>query len=484
MLSLTQAPAGWSYRSAFARVGLGLLVSLVLFLGLLNWSSIVSVQIDRLDGRTAKNIGEDYVVFYTSGRFILEGRGSELYDVNAVAAYEHDLMGRAVGGSGVLPYLNPPFVALLFAPFALLPLGLFSGVMFTLEVAMVVAGGQMLVRLVKPASGGLHFLLWLFYLTSFSTLWLVLEQQLSMLLFFGWFGFASFQTRGKEGWSGATLALTLIKPHVAILPAAVLLWNRRWRALRSFSLMAAALVLVSIAIAGPGVLRDYPRFLLESGRREGVNTSTMFGWNGLLATLTGDATPSMALLGPLTLATMAVAFFTWRGDAAGRPKQAHLTVGLALTASLLISPHLHMQDLVLLNLALAYGVAHSIAALGRVGVWGALAVLVWFTELYGLRLQDSFGLPVVTPVIVVVLAIFVAVLRRAREEGTTATCLRGDLYVAGRGRKGPGDDEARRIALAGHAQRARDHERDVLHQPQALPGEGGAAARGRSHIQT
>ncbi len=44
--------------------------------------------------------------------------------------------------------------------------------------------------------------------------------------------------------------------------------------------------------------------------------------------------------------------------------------------------------------------------------------------------------------------------------------------------------EPRRLALAGHANRARHHERDLLHQPSPLPEEGRASSRRRAHLPT
>jgi hypothetical protein len=68
-------------------------------------------------------IGLDFIAFYTAGTFVREGRTAELYDLPAIASFQHEL-GRKhkvdIGGA-YGPWWNPPFYALLFVPLSRLP---------------------------------------------------------------------------------------------------------------------------------------------------------------------------------------------------------------------------------------------------------------------------------------------------------------------------------------------------------------------------
>src|SRR5262249_2015690 len=73
-------------------------------------------------GRTAfgSEFGADSPAFYTAGTILNEHPGSELYDDGLQDRIYHQTLP-AVPADEKLPYVNPPFVALLFRPLALLP---------------------------------------------------------------------------------------------------------------------------------------------------------------------------------------------------------------------------------------------------------------------------------------------------------------------------------------------------------------------------
>ncbi len=68
-------------------------------------------------------VGFDFIAFYTGGRFVSEGRSTELYNLKSVQHFQHEL-ARENGvdlGSAIGPYWNPPFYAWLFVPISRLP---------------------------------------------------------------------------------------------------------------------------------------------------------------------------------------------------------------------------------------------------------------------------------------------------------------------------------------------------------------------------
>ncbi len=63
-------------------------------------------------------IGTDFVAFYTAGKIILMGQSADLYNLDLAHQIQQPLY--SAPSDNFNPYLNPPFYAWLFVPFALL----------------------------------------------------------------------------------------------------------------------------------------------------------------------------------------------------------------------------------------------------------------------------------------------------------------------------------------------------------------------------
>jgi len=321
----------------------------------------------------------DYVVFYSAGRLVLDGRGDELYDLDAMGREESEVAGVAVEGEDVLPYFNPPFLAALFAPLTLLPLEGFALLLTAVNLALLLASGVWLQRLLSPRDEGGKAAFWLAYALSYPVLGLFINLQVTLLVAVALLAFVHFQERRREGLAGGALALALVKPQFAVLPALFLLYNRRWAALLPLAAVAGGLVLVSAAVSGPAVLVDYPRFLTETTRwaGNGVFGENMYGWQGLLADLTGDATPPRPLFLGLALPTLAVAWWRmrrpWPQTAGALPG----VMAVALLGTLLAAPHLYAHDLLLVTLAVLFAGVQAVREGGSLGPWWAAALGFW-----------------------------------------------------------------------------------------------------------
>ena len=215
-----------------------------------NATTLLDLQSDRLDGTVAQGQFEDYIAFYSAGALVLEGKGSEIYDIDVLAAKEHEIMGREVGGTGTLAFFNPPFVALFFAPLALLPVGTAGLVLLILNLALVVIAGAVLHSHLRITNRWMSAAFWLAVASFESVFWLVGHNQLSMFLVLGFLGFYTFQRQEKPLLSGLALALLLVKPQAALLILVILVWKAQWQALASFSAVAIALVMASVAVSG------------------------------------------------------------------------------------------------------------------------------------------------------------------------------------------------------------------------------------------
>jgi Glycosyltransferase family 87 len=384
---------------AFAAAGL--LVFYALALAARNVTTLVDLQSSRFDGTVAQGQFEDYVAFYSAGKLVLEGNGADIYDIDVLAATEHDVMGREVGGTGTLAFFNPPFVALFFAPLALLPVATAALVLLILNIILLAIAGATLHHHMGIRKRWVSAAFWLAVASFESVFWLIGHNQLSMSLALGFLSFYSFQREDKPVLSGFALAFLLIKPQAALLALVILVWKRQWQALASFSAVACVLVMASIAVSGPSVLWDYPRFLIESTGWEGsrgIDTQGMYGWNGFFSTLTPyRGTLHILLTATATLATLGVVLFTFRGRWQPSSTRFPLAIGVLALGSLLTNPHVYLQDTVLLGLALVLGFVGWHQSREVRAMWLALSVVTWFLLSRTMELQAESNLNLVTP---------------------------------------------------------------------------------------
>lgn len=383
-----------------------------------------SLQMDRIQGTSEQGEFEDYIAFYAAGRLVLEGRGESLYDTDVVADTEHEIMGREVGGTGSLGYFNPPFVAVMFAPLALLPVGIASLVLLLVNVLLVIVAAVIIHRLLN-LHGLVPSVLFGLALASFhSVFWLIGHGQFSMLLVLGFLGFYDLQKRGKQRLSGFALALLLVKPQMAILPVLVLVARKQWSPLVSFAAVAGVLTLVSIAVSGPSVLWEYPRYTLGSTGWEGelgIDIETMYGWNGLLAKYVDNHSATHLALtsvaGLLTVGLVVNAFRTIRQTSSGTFA---LAVAVMIAGSILVNPHVYMQDLVLVGLVVVLGyIGWRETPLPAIP-WLGIGALVWLSQLVADRTRAEFDLNTQTPLLCVLFFLMVWGIAKSRPSTSAA----------------------------------------------------------------
>jgi Glycosyltransferase family 87 len=360
----------------------------------------------------------DYDVFYAAGRLVLDGRGEKLYDLQTIGDEERKVLNTPVEGKDIYPYLNPPFVAAIMAPFSLLPPVAFGLLLVILDVALMVLTGRAMLKQLSLRRSYQLWLFWLAYFSGFSVFTLLWHGQFTPIILTSWFGFVSFQMRGKEGLSGASLALALIKPQFVLLPLAFLIFHRRWDALRTFFTIAAGLAVISVGVSGPEVVIDYPRYVLSSTdwSDNGIFGQYMLGWQGFLADVTGDNTPSRALFLALALPTVALTVWTWRGVWKDQLARLPLVMATTFMATLLVTPHLYLQDLLLGSLALGLAGMHSVRKTGSIGPWGILGIVFWVAQMPRSFFYFS-NLPVTT---LCTFALFLLLVWRLRQDNSRA----------------------------------------------------------------
>jgi len=283
----------------------------------------------------------DFLAFYTAGRIVLNGDGSKLFDYRTQLQIERRYTDAPV------PYYHAAPEALLFLPFAALnyPTAylfwavanlLFFGVCIhvlrswflrlSLYDLLLLAGAVLIPFLAALSLGQDSFLSLTIYALSFK----------------------SFD-KGEEVKSGSLLGLGLFKPQL-VLPFLVLaLARRRFRAAAGFLATAAGFILTSFAVVGVKATLAYPALLLKLNQKSVlasyyVEPHRMPNLRGLAWTLFSDRIDQLTF--NLGVAVVSLLLILWSATRA--KKDAAVDFSLCLLATLLVSWHFHLHDLVLL----------------------------------------------------------------------------------------------------------------------------------------
>ena len=317
-----------------------------LLLGIAVWSVYIwTLSTPTLRDRNGNLKGTDFLHFYTLGTPALERRGGDLYDMNAQAA----LAARRVPNAAGIRYLPlyPPQVSILFAPFAHLSYA------WALALWWVCTGsiyGLCCYRIWRACPnlhdyGGTVAIL---AAASPAFFHLIAWGQTSALAL-GCFTLAFFFLRDRrEFLAGLVLGCLIFKPQLGLACAIVLVAVGAWKIIAGALLSSAAQILAAILYYGTGPLRVWiqtilnvrmqlPYFEPRVYQTYCLRTfwAMIIPWSGVSFAL---YLISAALILGLTIAV-------WRSS---ERDSLPLKYAVLLFATVLISPHLTVYDLVIL----------------------------------------------------------------------------------------------------------------------------------------
>jgi hypothetical protein len=291
-------------------------------------------------------------------------------------------------------FFNPPPVLLLLRGAVLLPY-LPSRVLWAvLSAAMLLISAALTADACgwRPEPGqaarGAWWILWsvptvlLVPLTGNVTAIVLLGMALALWLF----------GRGHEGWAGAALVLTLVKPQLAFLTLPFLLYRKRVRATTGFIAAAGVAILLSLPLAGTGTYLDY---LVVQRAVAGWTTGNQAlqldvpGVHGLFLQAWPGNAPAGVAAWCCMFALMAALALYWRGP--WQPGTPRFMVGwsLLVLVTLLVSPFAHSYDQVLLILPMTVTYAYWRSARWSLPLLVALYVAPGLVLLY----RQHFAVP-------------------------------------------------------------------------------------------
>lgn len=331
----------------------------------------------------------DFAVFRAGGELAL--RGGDLYD----RAAQQDVMRALLGverSGGHLAFLLPPHGALLFAPFALLPLGPAFALFALLSAALLARLVHVLadlaradvrtVALVVCALGPVHAT---FRLGQLAILCALALAELARAL-----------REGRDVRAGIALAVLALKPQFVPVVALFLVGAGRWRALGVCAVGGLALVVVSSLALGSGVWLEWLSGLGALEDDFAVATPPyMLNARGTLARWLGDP-ERRALATHVAWALFALAGLGGVGLGArvrravpGAPL-ATAALASALALSFLFSPHLFFHDL--LSWSVPVALARGVSDAPRRARWDLLALATPVALLTASALEPALGM--------------------------------------------------------------------------------------------
>jgi Glycosyltransferase family 87 len=291
---------------------------------------------------------QDFTIFYAAARMVRAGQSSVLYNLPAESQAQEAFAPNVRIRQAALPYMHPPFEALLFVPFTFLAY-VPAYLLWSLLNGMMVFACIMLLRRQFVEIGSLPLALVVLAATGFLPIirGIIQGQDSSLLLLLFVIALTAAE-KGNDAAAGAALAAGLFKFNL-ILPLTFLLAVKRPRLLLGFVPFAAFLGGISLVMVGWQGAAGYARFLFhleDTGAGGAIVGRDMPNLRGILETITG--LQRGASLVPLTIACSAVLIVLAWWRMARLRDSVRFDFILATVAAILVSYHTFSYDLSLL----------------------------------------------------------------------------------------------------------------------------------------
>jgi hypothetical protein len=287
----------------------------------------------------------DFRSFYTAGHMLRTG--DPLYNYQAEQSAQSALVSSNLYA---LPFLSPPYTALLFVPLSFVSYWPGYLLFFALNLCFSALAASILhphLALLQARWPPLTLLLFLSFMPL--GIALTLGQVSIVLLLLYCASFAATQN-ARPFLAGTLLSLALIKFQIALPVALLFLLWRQWRFIAGFLTGTFALTLISILITGPTAFAAYLRSIFFMSRasssaivepRYGMFPQQMPNLYGFFHAISHGAAWGL----PLTILCSLLVILR---AATRKP-----SLPLALLAGLLVSYHLYLYDLTLLLLPIS-----------------------------------------------------------------------------------------------------------------------------------
>jgi len=311
------------------------------------WSAYIAHQ----PGLLGYAYRTDFLGIYVGAHTVVSGPRGQIYDLDI----QRSEMNQAVvpyHRGALMAFIYPAYVAVLLGPLGFLPFVQAVVVMLVTNCLMAMRVGWTLGT--RFSDSPRERLALLFAFLGFVPLHLtLLQNQLGLFPALGILEAAVAMEDRKPVKAAGWLLLGILKPQLILFPLLALVLWQCWKTLVPFVLGCAAVLAVSVSIAGWWV-PDYLSFLRaynRAGPGMSLYPQAMHNWRGLASVLFRMAHPAASgtLIVVLTLLSVFATVILCKylgGD--GRPGAGGQTweprFGLVVLLGILSSPHLYLHD--------------------------------------------------------------------------------------------------------------------------------------------
>jgi hypothetical protein len=303
----------------------------------------------------------DFTSFYTAAHIIRAGEGANLYDLETQTRFQNAWLRPHgwVFKDGLMVYIYPPFFALPFLPLTFLPLGWAFHIWNVVSAFLLLVAIRTLIGRGGASRFGHPALILLIVVSFFPVFEVFNKGQSTFLLLYLLAMFYRQFRHGRDLPAGIALGLGLIKPQLTLL---FLLWGitrKSWRMIAAFFATALALAAASLAIVGPGGIRQYLLLsrtamswdgpysflpaLMPNLRGTLFRINRLLGWLGL-DTLCGRDIFVLSLIA--TGAGVLILLYCL-GGREWNEISFDLNFALVMLAALIVTPYIYNHDLAL-----------------------------------------------------------------------------------------------------------------------------------------
>ncbi len=322
---------------------------------LLGMTSVNGFMLWHAQREMAEGYG-DFASFYTAGKIVQRGQAPRLYDRRVQWQVQKEFAPDVRTRRGPLPYIRPPFEALLFLPFVYLKFSLAHLLWSILNLLGLVAFFVLLPR--DPLRTKRTYPMDLLICAAFfPVVCNFVAGQDAVLLLLVMVVALRCLLAGKDFRAGLVLGLGLFKFNFLIPVFLVFLLRRKFGVVSGLALTASVLLVISVVMVGPAVLLAYPHYLWDLGRAVGVGVitaETMPNIRGLLVPLLGSGAIAKWLhvcLGIVVIAGAATTAYIWGSDDGSiAPRATAGGFSLLIVVTLVTSYYANSYDLTLLLL--------------------------------------------------------------------------------------------------------------------------------------
>jgi hypothetical protein len=309
----------------------------------------------------------DFTVFYTAAKILRSGLGPHLYETATQQAVQRDFATNTEIRLGPLPYIHPPFEALIFLPFTFLSYSDAFVVWNALNAVILLGVASLLPGILDSLPPWPNWKFLLIELAFFPVLANFHQGQDAILLLL--VVVLSFRALDRQAdfLAGCWMAMGLFKYHL-IIPLGLILaiWRGR-KFVLGFGAMAAALVTISVTLTGWQGAMQYPRYawsIVSDPAFGGIPSGQLPNLLGLIGGWqSGGKVP--IILQVTVLALSAALLIAMASRTAMEPHLFKMCFACAVISALLVGYSTNSYDLSLLLVPLAV-IADHVFRQGRI----------------------------------------------------------------------------------------------------------------------